>query len=530
MMPSQWNHQMQVESKQSDKVLCVVWCTGTQDYFDVAGACVRRLICLTDFDVALVSTDPDRVPVTSDARLSRFSHHLDRTHRRADPFIGKFGAVQQALKTHSHEIVALMDADCLVQRWVSSDDVRLALGNHQLAMAEQKFTRGTDMSREKFLDHYLSVSLPGVASNAYHPSLSEFRYYNSGVVLGRREAWTELIEFAAPIARARPLEIRGQMVADQDIIQVWVNSIRPGIARELDPEEWNACDLWCDVDTTRVRIRHYSNFCQGPSPELISLIAPTPGCEALIVTHESAQSIGQAVDSCLHSGVESVLVIDNKSSDASADVANAHGANVLLLDQNLGFGAAANIGLAGSQLQDVCVLNPDVVMTPEAMHGMRQALAHEPSALVAPRQSTPDRGILGFQPQVTRLRLSAALIENNRPNAFPIFDRLVNRPGVRSGSAWLLGSCLMARNEAWQSLHGFDISYFLYMEDVDLCDRWRASNRPLRLAPQIIQHSMGSGSAISIQQRIEFLNQARLTYARSKYGRVFHALLKTACT
>jgi N-acetylglucosaminyl-diphospho-decaprenol L-rhamnosyltransferase len=36
---------------------------------------------------------------------------------------------------------------------------------------------------------------------------------------------------------------------------------------------------------------------------------------------------------------------------------------------------------------------------------------------------------------------------------------------------WISGACFVARRSAWDAVGGFDPSYFMYMEDVDLC--WR---------------------------------------------------------
>ncbi len=36
---------------------------------------------------------------------------------------------------------------------------------------------------------------------------------------------------------------------------------------------------------------------------------------------------------------------------------------------------------------------------------------------------------------------------------------------------WVSGSCFLARREAWDAVGGFDSSYFMYLEDVDLCRR-----------------------------------------------------------
>jgi N-acetylglucosaminyl-diphospho-decaprenol L-rhamnosyltransferase len=48
---------------------------------------------------------------------------------------------------------------------------------------------------------------------------------------------------------------------------------------------------------------------------------------------------------------------------------------------------------------------------------------------------------------------------------------------------WVSGACFLVRREAWDDVSGFDPSYFMYMEDVDLCWRlgqagWRVGYEP----------------------------------------------------
>lgn len=41
--------------------------------------------------------------------------------------------------------------------------------------------------------------------------------------------------------------------------------------------------------------------------------------------------------------------------------------------------------------------------------------------------------------------------------------------------AWVSGFCMLVRGDAFRAVNGFDPSFFLYFEDVDLCKRLRAA-------------------------------------------------------
>ncbi len=310
------------------------------------------------------------------------------------------------------------------------------------------------------------------------------------------------------------------MVADQDIIQVWLNSMRRASVEELLPEEWNACDLWCDVDGLRARIIHSSNFCQGPSDLYLESIAPPHGLEVVIVTYQSEDCLPAAIQSARAAGADLVTVVDNASRDATPEIARRLDARVVELETNLGFGTAANIGLLQAIYRDVIIMNPDVTIDRCVTTALQASLDANPGALAAPRQKTSERGILGFQSPMTRVHLLYAVLENSGRawKAAMILLHALDQFLRDPGGEWLLGSCLAARRQDWYALHGFSTEYFLYMEDVDLCDRWVSSGRGLILVDEVITHDMGTGSRIDVGERVRALNEARIQYARNNFG------------
>ena len=173
--------------------------------------------------------------------------------------------------------------------------------------------------------------------------------------------------------------------------------------------------------------------------------------------------------------VEVVLADNGSDDDAPERAAAARGARVLRTGSNLGYGAAANVGAGGAQTEWLVVANPDVIWDDGAL-----------DALLAAGLRWPHAGCLG--PAIRTP--SGALYPSAR--AFPSLGRGVghallgwwwpSNPWTRSYRAeagsptegttgWLSGSLMLLRREAFEAVGGFDPSYFMYCEDMDLCRR-----------------------------------------------------------
>ena len=62
---------------------------------------------------------------------------------------------------------------------------------------------------------------------------------------------------------------------------------------------------------------------------------------------------------------EEIIVVDNGSTDDSAELAAGVGARVLKMGRNLGFAAAVNRGIEATDAEWVAILNNDVTLEPE---------------------------------------------------------------------------------------------------------------------------------------------------------------------
>lgn len=86
----------------------------------------------------------------------------------------------------------------------------------------------------------------------------------------------------------------------------------------------------------------------------------------IIPAHNEAQSIGLVLDEIPRDLVEEVIVVDNRSSDRTAEVAQAHGATVLH-EPEMGYGAACLRGVAatGNDTDVIVILDGDHSDYPE---------------------------------------------------------------------------------------------------------------------------------------------------------------------
>jgi N-acetylglucosaminyl-diphospho-decaprenol L-rhamnosyltransferase len=215
-----------------------------------------------------------------------------------------------------------------------------------------------------------------------------------------------------------------------------------------------------------------------------------PGVTAVVVSYNSRNHLGPCLDSLAAAGVGVVVVVDNASSDDSRQVVASRAAGTALwvdAGGNLGYGRAANLGAAhpaaaGSPYLLVC--NPDLRVAPGAVRALVAALESDPgAALAGPRLVQPDGALYPSARTFPDLldALGHGLLGLFAPsNRFTRRYRMLDWDhGTRAAVDWVSGACFLARREAWDRVGGFDPSYFMYLEDVDLC--WRLARAGWRV-------------------------------------------------
>ncbi len=168
---------------------------------------------------------------------------------------------------------------------------------------------------------------------------------------------------------------------------------------------------------------------------------------------------------------------------------------------NLGYGAAANRGIAVSDLELVLVSNPDVAVHEGALAALVEVLGADPVlAIAGPRILESDGARYPSARRFPSLldavghALLGDLVPHNR------FTRRYRMADLSSDEVtevdWVSGACFLARRRALEELGGFDEAYFMYAEDTDLCWRARRAGWGVVYVPDaVVTHVQGISTA-----------------------------------
>jgi N-acetylglucosaminyl-diphospho-decaprenol L-rhamnosyltransferase len=240
-------------------------------------------------------------------------------------------------------------------------------------------------------------------------------------------------------------------------------------------------------------------------------------------------SIGLATDRDVR-----VVVADNGSTDGSVEAAaERDGVTLLRTGGNVGYGIAANLGIAelGGEVDFVLLTNPDVVLRPGSIDELvAVALRYPTAGAVGPLILTEDGTVF---PSARRLPsigsgIGHALLGWWYPkNPWTRAYRDDRAAPVEREAGWLSGACLLLRREAFEAVGGFDPSYFMYFEDVDLGDRLARHGFPNIYAPSAVVVHVGGDSAGKHPREMALAHHhSAYHYLSSRYARWWQAPLR----
>lgn len=203
-----------------------------------------------------------------------------------------------------------------------------------------------------------------------------------------------------------------------------------------------------------------------------------PWCSIITVTYNSAETLKHFWTPRRRSDGVRWIVVDNASTDNTADVAQQLGATVIRLEQNHGFSYANNVGYAAATTDFIGFINPDVRLDIDALHELMTVSAKN-NALVGPQLYNADGS---QQPNGRGFPTLSAKIRNRLKGDDSRY--LLHADGQTPRAVvWLMGAAVLGHRAQLDRFGVWDPHFFLYYEDSDIGLRSWKADVPVLLVP-----------------------------------------------
>lgn len=239
--------------------------------------------------------------------------------------------------------------------------------------------------------------------------------------------------------------------------------------------------------------------------------SPDPALE--LIGDLRAQSTDRTVE---------IIVADDASPEPFPPV---DGVRVVRRSTNGGFGSAVNAGAAVATGAIIFILNSDLRIGPDFVESLAAAQERFGPAVVGPRLVGPDgsdRYSARRFPRATH-QVVEWLMPLTRLRNFELSKRAVGydlghgAPDATRRVDWLVGAALCVPRADFERVRGFDESFFMNCEEVDLQMRLGRSDVPSILVGDVVATHVGGASSADQVNRRRWVVAARRRYA-AKWG------------
>ena len=265
-----------------------------------------------------------------------------------------------------------------------------------------------------------------------------------------------------------------------------------------------------------------------------------PPVAAVIVAYQSADCIADCVESLLAAGVEEIIVVDNAADEATGRAVCHFDPPVRLLtnNENRGFAAGVNQGVAATTAPLVLIFNPDARLEAGLSELAEEAMQPE-TGIATGALIDGDGGYqagFGVRAFPTPAALAAeALLLNRLWAGNPInrrYRRLDFDPSRPQDVEQPAGAFLLVRREVFERLGGMDERFHpLWFEDVDFCLRVKQAGLRIRYRPEAVARHEGGHSIrrLSMQARQAAWYGSLLRFADKHFSPAATVGLRACC-
>jgi N-acetylglucosaminyl-diphospho-decaprenol L-rhamnosyltransferase len=261
------------------------------------------------------------------------------------------------------------------------------------------------------------------------------------------------------------------------------------------------------------------------------------GVSVAVISYNTRDILRRCLASVVAEHPTEVVVADNGSSDGSVEMVRSEfpAARLLVDAGNPGYGAASNRAIEGCTSPYVLLLNADTLLPPRTLSALLGYMESHPRVgLAGPRLRNADgslqRSCYAFPStsfllvEHSPLRPLAALLPSARRHFF------IGWPHDRARAVpWVLGAALMIRRDAFDAVGGFDPSFHMYYEEVDLAYRLAAAGWETHFTPIADVTHLGGASTSAVWMPMKVRNFRSLVQFGATHFSAF-ALIRLIAT
>ncbi len=267
------------------------------------------------------------------------------------------------------------------------------------------------------------------------------------------------------------------------------------------------------------------------TPKLSIVIVSWNVCDLL---QGCLESIQESLDSQENDLPVEIIVVDNASTDGTAEMVGQRFPDVHLIEtgENLGFTGGNNLGLEAAQGEYLFLLNPDTQITGDALRTLVNYMdAHPTVGAVGPKLVTDDGSA---QPSRRRFpTLWTAVFESTwlQPIAPKrVLDQyyMADQPDDETQAVdWVEGAALMIRRSVYESVGELDSRFFMYSEELDWQRRIKQSGWEIHYVPdaQVLHFGSRSSDQVIAQKHIHF-QTSKIRYFAKYHGQFAGSCLR----
>lgn len=222
----------------------------------------------------------------------------------------------------------------------------------------------------------------------------------------------------------------------------------------------------------------------------------------IIVNFNTRDLTHQTIDSIINNtkGLEyEIIVVDNSTDKKQQCSYSGEKINVLCDIQNKGFGHACNIGAKASKGKYLLFLNSDTLIHDNCLIKCTDYLNLNEKAgvlgvKVLLRDGTLDHGCKRGFPTPSAALFYYMGLDKKFPNSkkYGAYRQTFLDDSETNEVDSVSGAFLMISKELFEKVHGFDETFFMYGEDLDLCYRVKQSGYNVIYFPEaVITHLKG---------------------------------------